>query len=200
MLDSSRAQYAFIRACIFLLQSIVPLSIAHSIYEVLFSTPWHLHLLIRVWLAAEATFYLAFQLPFLVYLQRDAFHPPLRSKEDRRVLFARSTAHATFADLERHIRGWFKGAPWAEIGREGVKSWLAWAFFEGRIDVDGNDAQELEEYAVALERLLGKTFPPGNGKATSLRLTLDPVEVSRRSLLWYSVRICLDELVGLLSS
>ena len=44
MLDSSRTQYAFIRACIFLLQSIVPLSIAHSIYEVLFSTPWHLHL------------------------------------------------------------------------------------------------------------------------------------------------------------
>ena len=66
-------------------------------------------------------------------------------------------------------------------------------------DVGGNDAQELEEYAVELERLLGKTFPPGNGKATPLRLTLDPIEVCRRSLLWYSVRICLNELVGFLS-
>jgi len=199
MLDSSPAQYAFIRACIFLLQAIVPLSIAHSIYEVLFATPWQLPLLLRAWLAAEATFYLALQIPFLVHLQRDAVHPPLRSKEDRRVLFARSIANATFADLERHIRGWFKGAPWAEIGREGVKSWLAWAFFEGRIGVDGNDAQELEAYTVELERLLGKPFPPGNGKVTPLRLTLDPIQVGRRSLLWYSVRICLHGLVGISS-
>jgi hypothetical protein len=85
------------------------------------------------------------------------------------------------------------------LGREGVKSWLAWAFFKGRIDVDGNDAQELEEYTVELEQRLGKTFPPGNGKATPLRLTLDPIEACRRSLLWYSVRICLNELVGFLS-
>ena len=79
-----------------------------------------------------------------------------------------------------------------------MKSWLAWALFEGRIDADGKDTQELEEYAVALERQLSKTFPPGKGKATPMRLTLDPIEMGCRSLLWYFVRTCLDELVGYL--
>lgn len=190
MINHTLAQYAFIRACIFLLNAIVPLSIAHSVYELVFwPTPWQLPVVIRIWLAAETAFYFGFQIPYVQYLQKDAIHPPLRSREERASLFGRVTANTTVVDLERHLRGWFKGAGLDGIGRDSVKSWLAWAFFEGRSDAETKGTQEVEEYAAQLEQTLGKPFLPGYGTATPIRLTLDPVVLSHRSLLWYWVCI-----------
>lgn len=71
-----------------------------------------------------------------------------------------------------------------DIGRDGIKDWLSWAFFEGRIDSSNED--ELEEYTKHFEHLLGKTFAKGYGKAKPIRLTLDKVSLSGyRSLTWY---------------
>lgn len=189
MINHTRAEYAFIRVCIFLLQAIPPLSIAYTACDILlFSTSWHLPLVLRLWFAAEAIFCFAFQLPYFLYLQRDAVHPPMRSRAEREELFRRSITESSSADLEYYICRWFKGAALKDIGREGVKSWLAWAFFEGRIGDDPDSEQELEEYTKEFERLMGKNFPPGTGKATPSRLTLDPVETCYRSLTWYCVR------------
>lgn len=189
MIDSTPAWYAFIRACIFLLQAVTPLSVASCVWDILFwSTTWHLPLALRIWSAAEVVFYIAFQVPFFRYLQAPAVHPPLRSEDERRALFRRVIARATPADLERHMCRWFKDLDFGVIRREDVKAWIAWAFFEGRIDADGKHEHELEDYVGAIERLLGKKFLAGTGEARPLRLTLDPVQAGCRSLLWYWVR------------
>lgn len=188
MINHTPLEYGFIRACILLLQAIAPLSIAYTACDLLlFSTSWHLPLVFRIWLAAESMFCLAFQGPYFLYLQRDAVHPPMRSKADREELFRRSMTESSSADLEYYICRWFKGADPQDIGRDGVKSWLAWAFFEGRIGDDPDSEQELEEYTKEFERLMDKKFPPGTGKATPSRLTLDPVVTCYRSLAWYFV-------------
>ena len=90
------------------------------------------------------------------------------------------------ADPECYIRGWFKGARIEEIGREDVKTYLAWAFFN-RDCVEGEDEEEIEEYTLEIESMLGKIFRPGKCIAKPLRLTLDPVDMLYRSLLWYLV-------------
>ncbi|KAF2170933.1 hypothetical protein M409DRAFT_63953 [Zasmidium cellare ATCC 36951] len=186
MINHTPAEYAFIRACIFLLQTIPPLSVIYTAYDVLLvSKSWHLPTPLRIWLEMETIFCFAFQLPYFLYLQRDAVHPPMRSRAERKELFRRSMTGSSSSDLEYDICLWFKGANIKDIGRDGVKSWLAWAFFEGRIADDSESAQELEEYTVDFERLLGRKFPLGMGKATPSRLTLDPIKTCYRSLTWY---------------
>ncbi len=67
-----------------------------------------------------------------------------------------------------------------------MKAYLAWAFFD-REWVQGEDEEEIEEYVREMESMLRRNLQPGKGTAKSLRLTLDPVEILHRSLLWYSV-------------
>jgi hypothetical protein len=46
----------------------------------------------------------------------------------------------------------------------------------------GEDDEELEEYIVATQRLLGREIEEGRGSAVCLRLTLDPANMFHRSL------------------
>lgn len=89
-------------------------------------------------------------------------------------------------DPEQYIRGWFKGASIEDIGRQDVKEWLTWAFFNRGWE-EGKNEGEIEEFTLEFESMLHKDFRPGKGTAKSLRLTIDPVEMLHRSLLWYSV-------------
>jgi hypothetical protein len=139
---------------------------------------------IELWLAAEALFFAFFFLPHWRYLQHAATYPPLRSREERRRLVNR--VHASVTKPERYIRGWFKGARIDTIGREDLKTYLAWAIFDCDW-VKDEDEEEIEEYASEFESMLGKRLPPGKGIAKPLRLTLDPVDMLYRSLLWYLV-------------
>ena len=91
-------------------------------------------------------------------------------------------------DPEQYIRGWFKGADVKDIRRKDVKEWLTWAFFD-RDWEDGKDEDEIEEYTLEIESMLRKRFRPGKGTVKSLRLTIDPVDMLHRSLLWYFVSI-----------
>jgi hypothetical protein len=185
MIGTSAPEYAFIRGCIFFLHSIAPFSLLYCA-AVLMCLPrtFRLPTPIELWFAAEALFYGFFFLPHRRYLQHAATHPPQRSKEERRKLVNR--VHGDVADPERYVRGWFKGARIEEIGREDVKTYLAWAFFD-RDWVEGEDEEEIEEYAQEIESMLGKNFRPGKSIAKSLRLTLAPVGMLHRSLLWYLV-------------
>lgn len=80
------------------------------------------------------------------------------------------------------------GADIREIRRDNVKEFFLWAFFN-RGGVPGDDDEELEGYIMILERQLGREIPEGRGNARCLRLTLDEVVMSHRSLIWYCVSL-----------
>ncbi|GIZ36784.1 hypothetical protein CKM354_000025100 [Cercospora kikuchii] len=188
MINSTPAEYVFIRVCIWLLGAIVPVSILGTVYSAFADSLPKLPTIplpLQLYFAVETLFWLGFQLPLYHSIQKEARHPPLLSEKQRRTLFARVTRDVGAADLEHHIRWWFRGAPLSATGRESFKHWLAWAFFEGRIDERGA-ADELEEYTRQFESLLGQDFAKGHGTARPIRLTLDKVELrGYRSLTWY---------------
>lgn len=185
MLGTSAVEYAFIRISILILHSIVPVSVLYCLVITANSgTRFRLQQEIELWLVAETLFWLCFFLPYRRHLQHAAIHPPIRSQEQRGELLG--YVMAEMADPEQYIRGWFKGADFKDIGREDVKDWLAWAFFDGGRE-KGKDEDEIEIYTLQIESMLLKKFNPGRGTATPLRLTMDPVDMLHRSLLWYSV-------------
>ena len=191
MINSTPAEYVFIRICIFGLGAITPLSVICTLYSVftpLLSSEWSLPAIplpLRIYFAVETAFWLVVQLPLYYSLQKEADHPPILPEAERRQLFERVTRDVSATDLERHLRWWCRGAKIDDIGREAIKDWLAWAFFEGRLHVEGAEG-ELEEYTKRFEQLMGKTFAEGYGKAKPVRLTLDKIELyGYRSLTWY---------------
>ena len=185
MLRTSAAEYAFIRICISILYCIAPLSVLYCfVLTTDLATIFRMRPAIELWLFAEALFWTCFYFPYRWYLQHAAIHPPSRSKEERRKLVDYVKAEIT--DPEQYIRGWFKGAEVQDIRRQDVKDWLTWAFFD-RDWEEGKDEDEIEEYTLEIESMLRKNLRPGNGRAKSLRLTIDPVKMLHRSLLWYFV-------------
>ncbi|KXL48727.1 hypothetical protein M433DRAFT_398058 [Acidomyces richmondensis BFW] len=159
MLNNSLPEYIFIRTFIIIFHSIGPLCTAYTV-----------------------------TLARRVHLQKDATHPPLRRREERRALFdkVRSEIH----DPRKFIEGWFRGAKIEDIGRAELKDFLSWAFWEGRNGKEDED--ELEDLVLETEQLVNHKFTSGNGKATSIRLTLDPIEMECRSLLWYTIIMLVD--------
>lgn len=139
------------------------------------------------WCIAETAFY-GFFLWYRVHLQKDTIHPPLRRREERRALFdkVRSEIH----DPRKFIEGWFRGAKIEDIGREDLKDFLSWAFWEGRNGKEDED--ELEGLVQETEQMLSHKFASSNGKVAAIRLTLDPIEMECRSLLWYTIIMLAD--------
>lgn len=174
------------------LRSIAPLSALYTTYFVLQYclyrryTTWRPLIALQAWCFAETVFLLFF-LAYRVYLQAEAVHPPLRSKEDRRKLFDKVQNEVN--DTERFMQGWFRGAKVEDIGRKEVRNFLNWSFWEGRASAE--DAEELEEYVDRSEKMAGVKLKE-DGPAKSLRLTIDPVEMDYRSLLWYTIIMLLD--------
>lgn len=196
MLNNTWPAYVFIRAIILLLHSIGPLCTAYTLTiarrAFLDARPpyplyWPALTPFQYWCAAESAFFLFF-LWSRRYLQREAVHPPLRSKEERKKLFdkVRSEIH----DVEKFLSGWFRGAKIFDIGREDLKIFLNWAFWEGRAEQGHED--ELEEYTQKVEKVTHRQFKQGHWSAKALRLTIDPVEMEWRSLLWYAVMMLAD--------
>jgi hypothetical protein len=187
MLGTSAAEYAFIRVCTSVLHCVAPLSVLYCVVITIDSaTLFRMRPEIELWLIAEALFWTCFYFPYRWYLQHAATHPPPRSKEERRKLV--DCVKAELTDPEQYIRGWIKGAEAENIRRKGVKEWLTWAFFDRDCE-ERRDEDEIEGYTLEIERMLRKDSRPGNGTAKSLRLTIDPVDMLHRSLLWYLVGI-----------
>ncbi|EJP61516.1 uncharacterized protein BBA_09540 [Beauveria bassiana ARSEF 2860] len=194
MIGTSLWDYIFIRACIFFLHLIAPVSIIYTLVNVLVGLPFQLPQALQVWLALEASFYLVVYLPYSKYLQKAARHPTLPCREDRRKLFKR--CHETIPDPVQYLRKWFRGAAEAEIKRENVKDFFRWAFLNTG-EIESADEDELEEYVREMETLLGRKLQPGRGRAECLRLTLDKVEMLHRSLTWYSCVFIVDLLTSI---
>ncbi|KAI6851021.1 hypothetical protein KC332_g306 [Hortaea werneckii] len=203
MLNDTWPEYSLIRTVVFFLQSIGPLCTGYAfsiLFQALLTTDKDVPILQIVaqlirnvnafqWYCfAEAAFYLFFRW-YRLHLQREAIHPPLRSQADRKALFekVRSEIH----DPRKFLSGWFRGANIEDIGRDDLKEFLSWAFWEGRTTED--DQKELEELTRKVEDMMGQgRFKPGRGTAKGLRLTLDPIEMDHRSLLWYTLIALVD--------
>jgi len=190
MLADTWRDLILIRAVILFLHSIGPLCSAYTLTllrRAVFTPRIPPLTVFQRWCVAEALFF-AFFLWYRTYLQREALHPPPRTKEERKRLFdkVRSEIH----DPKKFLSGWFRGAELDDIGRDDLKVFLDWAFWEGR--AGGDHDEDLEEYTLKVEKMMGRPFKPGKGKAKSLRLTIDPIEMEWRSLLWYAIILLVD--------
>ena len=194
MLNHSFASLIFIRISVAGLQSIGPCSLAWTIwlaYDVLFNHKSLSELRLpglQAYAVAEGLFYLFF-LWYRRRLQREAVHPPLRTREERKQLVTQ--VRTEIHDVDKFLSGWFRGANPKDIGRDELKRFLAWTFWEGR--VTDEHAEELEEYAQIIENMTGRRFREGRGTAEALRLTLDPIEMDVRSLTWYAIVMLVEQ-------
>lgn len=189
MIGTSLLEYVFIRACIIGLSSVAPLSIFYCLTWVLsyyFKFPkfFDVPLPFKLWALAEVIFYLFVNLIYREKLQYEALHPPAPARQERKALF--ELCNDNIPDPEAYLKKWFLGAPPNEIRRDNIKEFFLWAFFN-RDGPPGEDDEELEEYVVATERLLGRKIEKGKGSAICLRLTIDAVCMFHRSILWYFV-------------
>ncbi|KAE8449498.1 hypothetical protein EG329_008106 [Mollisiaceae sp. DMI_Dod_QoI] len=187
MIGTSLLEFYFIRVCIIGLHYLAPLCLLYCAFVIglyglgtAFTSP--VPLIIEGLALAESLFFLLVYVPYRHYLQREAVHPPAPTREERRELFR--LCDENISDPESYLQKWFLQADPKDIKRENVKEFFLWAFFN-RGGPPGDDDEELEEYVVATEKLLGRPIEEGRGKAVCLRLTLDRVEMLHRSLSWY---------------
>ena len=199
MINNSLHEYFFIRTCIAGLRAIGPLCTVYSFLRPFIPTSDHWrHRLVPldVYAGIEAAFLLFVYLPLNARSQRPTRHPPLVAPSERSTLFKRCIN--TTNEYSGYLRLWFRKAELAEIKKENVKEFFAWAFLnkasprdKGEVGepsvLSENDAQELEQYAGELEAKMERTLSEGYGEAKSLRLTLDEVRMTHRPFLWYSV-------------
>ncbi|KAL1639606.1 hypothetical protein SLS58_007806 [Diplodia intermedia] len=182
MIGTSTAEYVFIRACILGLRSITPLCFLYCLARFLLDLTFPAHVIVDLWAVAEIAFYLLFYIPRKRQLQTAATHPPPPTREQRSRLFSRCSEHVP--DFERYLRGWFMGAPSSEIKRENIREFLSWAFLD-TADAHALGGDEFDGYMRDVEARLGRKVESGRGQARCLRLTLDKVRMTHRSLIWY---------------
>ncbi|OBZ69286.1 hypothetical protein A0H81_10886 [Grifola frondosa] len=195
MIGHSIPEYIFIRISIFCLRLIAPLSIVYialSLHagELLYSR-W-----IGIYAIAEAFFYLFVYLPRSWLLQKPATHPPLLSRKDREELFCKCFARIRETGL---ATGWFFSPPADGIKRENMVEWLLWALFGVHLDGLREEwVEELEGYIQMIEKLLGREMENGWDKEIScMKVSLDPVVMLHRPLIWYSIVAFIDTVTGL---
>ncbi|KAK5696754.1 hypothetical protein LTR97_008058 [Elasticomyces elasticus] len=87
--------------------------------------------------------------------------------------------------MEHFLRTWFKGAAMHEIRRDDLKEWLAWGFWNEYSASKVADQAELEEYALAVERKLGRKLKEGRGPHQPVRPSSDPINIQHRPLAYY---------------
>lgn len=207
MIADTPTNRAIIRTIILFLQYYAPFCLGYVAWSTVASQwpVWSLgfdEYLQRKWLwricLPEALFYLFF-VWYRRHIQREAVHPPVRSRQERLDLF--NKCQREIHDPVSFLSGWFRGARVEDIGREELRKFVDWSFWEGRAQTgdeeDGETAAEIEDYMEKMERMMPQPFVAGPGKAKSLRLTLDPIEIEARSLLWYGL-IMLADTISLL--
>lgn len=207
MIGTSFGEWIFIRLCIFFFRytpllyvaGLLALFFAYGIYG---EFAWHL-LATQVVCAAliiEGLFAGFVYLPYTRRLNRRAIYPEPLSPAERRALFERCLILVPSPEL--YLRWWFMGADVDEIRRDNLREFLLWAFFErGDEALDSADQenwdvveQELDDYIAMMEQRLGRRLGDGRGAAKGLRLTVDNVEATYRSLLWYLIIFVVDQL------
>ena len=68
--------------------------------------------------------------------------------------------------------------------------WLYWAMFSSTVEDGREFTSEVEEFLAEMEQRDGTKLTPGhNPKIKSIRVTLDPVRMAHRPLIWYLVSL-----------
>jgi hypothetical protein len=184
MISNSSTSYLLIRASIFSLRLITPISILYTFARITTFTPSLIPLPLEIVAYAESAFYFLVYLPRRHVLQRPAKQGTKLTQPQRKELFDKCLE--SIPNVDYFLSVWFKGAHALDLRRDDVKEWLAWAFFNQGKSSEC-DRNELEEYVVRTEEALGWRLPPGKGNFKSMRPTIDPIRMQHRSLLYYLV-------------
>ncbi|KAI0771592.1 hypothetical protein BD413DRAFT_613097 [Trametes elegans] len=93
-------------------------------------------------------------------------------------------------DFRNYLRTWFNRVPWSSIRRHEMYTWLYWSIFNsafpGIDKVPEHHRKALNEVIHMLEHRAGAKIPEGsNPAAAPFLLTLDPVNVVSRPLVFY---------------
>ena len=85
--------------------------------------------------------------------------------------------------------GWFFSTAPDGIKRDNMIEWLLWAIFgTHREGLKDEWAEELQGYLRKMESLLGREMEDGwDQTVRCMKITLDPVDMIHRPLLWYFV-------------
>ncbi|KAF5322172.1 hypothetical protein D9619_001076 [Psilocybe cf. subviscida] len=200
MIGNTFLDYLKIRAGIFACRAIAPLSTLYLSCFIFF--PPCRNVWIASWAAVEAGFYFLVYLPRKSALQAPPITPPPHlDRDERRLIFTRCLRSAHILD-EAHPypypTGWF--FPRDEHPyREDCVDWLLWALFSSTRQELGEDGyaeirEEIDDYMEEIERILGEKLKPGHSSSEdvlkSMRITLDPVRMLHRPLIWYMI-VCL---------
>ncbi|KAF8259394.1 Alpha/Beta hydrolase protein [Lactarius quietus] len=194
MIGQTWPEYIFIRASIFGLRLVAPLSIVYL------AASWRAHTflwspVLGVYALIEAPFFLLVYLPRQYRLQRDAKHPPRMSRAERDALFYKCANSMT----PESITNWFLRAPGQRVLRDNVADWLLWALFSARSTEDLREwEEELDSYISVMGDYVG--YPIGRGSNLDmqcLRPTMDPVHTVHRPFIWYMIVCLVDTSVSI---
>ncbi|KAJ3564758.1 hypothetical protein NPX13_g7738 [Xylaria arbuscula] len=201
MIGTSLPEYVFIRIAIFCVQYTTPICLAYIL--TLFALKgaeaplsWWSGRIALGYSIVDALYALFIYRPYNRRLKQAAEHPPLLPRAERRALFLRCLDN--IPDVTNYLQKWFLGAEESDIRQDNVREFLSWAFLDRH---PGNETpaelEELDEYVLEVEKRLDRPLRSGRGKARSLRLTLDEIEVRYRSVIWYIIVGVVDLLTHL---
>jgi pimeloyl-ACP methyl ester carboxylesterase len=200
MIGTSLPEYLFIRASIWGLRAITPLSIFYCSFCIADPPVSRAGKALLGYCAIETGFWLLVYLPRKRSLQAAAVHPTPLPREERKELFWKSWDQ--IPNPEYYLSKWMAGAKPKDVRRDNVKDFYRWAFLNrGDGELKGADLEEeeheLDEYVDGVQTLLGRDIEPGRGGAQALRLTTDNVKMLHRPLLWYSIVGLVDTLTAM---
>ncbi|KCV68500.1 hypothetical protein H696_04792 [Fonticula alba] len=146
--------------------------------------------LVDIWCCLEIGHYLNCRLILIEYNWRVT--PGARTDAERIETFNRVYALSGNSRPEKareFLTDWFFGAPFETIGRDNLGDWMAWAFWGSEMsELSPVGLAQVDTWIKRIETQTRWTFPPGRTPGVrTLRLSLDPVVVHHRPLVWYAV-------------
>lgn len=188
MLKDSATSRFLIRLSIYALRAIAPVGILYTLlrlYQIIYypTSKVSPQVVADCWLIPEALFYLCIYLPRRALINRPASqYNPTPTPKDRREVLIR-TWDAT-PDPRRYVSLYFHNAPIDALRRDDIRDWLLWRLWNKRTTA-GVNLEEIEEYLTYTENVLEHQFPEGRSQYRPLAVTLEPVQMRHRPLLWY---------------
>jgi hypothetical protein len=141
---------------------------------------------VTVWSVIEVIFFF-YQVYLYSKIQVQSCAPPISNAERDRLV---SFALANIKDLQMTLSRWFLGLPFAQIDRQSIVGWLAFAFFSKHVDqLNTDEYQQIESFIEKIEtdHQLKATTIKSDKKLFHMRHILDPVRVILRPFAFYFV-------------
>jgi hypothetical protein len=98
-----------------------------------------------------------------------------------------------FPDATHYLNSWFRRVPWSSIRLHEIRQWIYWSIYNVDLPpldkVPSSHRIVMDDAINLLQKRLGALVPEGytDGKVKPLRLTIDPVYVMWRPLIFYAL-------------